>query len=412
MTVFLRHKYRYLGGPAVMLGKHYHIATGNWDHDHAEVLSQGLEEMWDSGGNPVKNGHYSGGSFFRTYKYGQNVRTPSNGIVAGENLKGGPIYVGSLLCSGPEASVGAGEYPWWEVIPDLSNFDEDNYQSEAWDRLRPDKPSMDIPLAIYELKDVPGMLRQRFLRNGLSEIGNYYLALKFGWEPLLRDIINFTVNMFALKKAYDQLLRDEGKPIRRRVTLNSVDNRTSDEVGQGYGVFPIDFTTQMFAEVPFYKDYVLWGKKTWAVGQFQYFLPPGPRDWEWTARMKAKILGLYPSPATVYRAIPWTWLIDSYFVNIGTWINNVSGTSTADSLVCNYGYIMQHKFVHGVREGHCAFNKPGGGTNTAFAMTKRIYESKGRAVIGSFGPTVNDGNISNSQLAILGALGLSRVRTS
>ncbi|DAD52555.1 TPA_asm: maturation protein [ssRNA phage SRR6255733_5] len=406
MSQFARHELQ-TKWPAEQVGQIFDINTGQFLYNGYKVVKTGAEEMWDSGGNPIRNGHYVGGGTFRMLRTVTD-RTGSSTISCRRyNAPDRPYYTGKFFATDPGIGIEGRYNDYASLVNDALTFNEDSLRNQAWDRLRPDKPQMDLALAIFELREIPEMLRQRFLHRGLNGIGDYYLALKFGWEPLLRDVRNFVLTMFDAKKRLTQLQRDQGRPVRRRVNMSHTEGKSDIVKGQSYGAWDMPLVTQAYAGPPHFEDWVEWGSSTWASGQFVFYLPEFKDSWQWKAKMYSRIMGLTPSPATVYKAIPWSWLVD-WFSDLGTYIENNAGTSVVDSLVANYAYAMQHKYIRTCKTttGNIFV---GDSFTSASATTKRIYESKGRTVLGVFGPSVSQGSLSDRQVAILGALGLSRL---
>ncbi len=280
--------------------------------------------------------------------------------------------------------------------------------AKAYNRMRPDAPSMQGLVAIYELKDLPGMLHERFLDKGIAGIGNYYLALKFGWEALLSDVRNFVLTHMSAQKRLKQLLRDEGKPVRRKIKLSSqkdiiFENLIGHPVAGTQPILPTGYYGQTDTKSTRYVYTDLW-----AAAQFRYWLPGGPRDVNWTRRMLASIYGLNPTPAAVYKAIPWTWLVD-WFTSLGDVISNLTDT-LADRCAADYYYLMERSGVYSQLEVTNTFydyytGKPKQVNGTGICDTYGEFRVKGDP----YGLNTAPGSLSPVQLAILGALGLSRI---
>jgi hypothetical protein len=274
--------------------------------------------------------------------------------------------------------------------------------------MKPDKPSMSGLNAIYELKDVPGMLRQRFHAQNLHEIGDYYLALQFGWKPLLSDICSFVLTHMNAQKRLEQLIRDEGRPVQREINLEDSFYQNSRNSGSGMYLYPllVGYFYQDSGKFT-YTDgtYV----KRWAKARFRYWLPEGPRNVAWTNSMKDKIFGFKPTPQVVYRAIPWTWLID-WFSNVGDMISNLE-TSLVDRLAADYFYVMET--IENRSELTASATVFQEGTLNPFSVSATGTAHRGwktRLPGDPFGWGTSQSSLSGVQLSILGALGLSRLR--
>jgi hypothetical protein len=342
-----------------------------------------------------------GGDFGLTYNRVENgaagIGTIQGGTVFGEYRYDGSIYIQT-----PNE---------WVTSAATSADNASGQGATAYSKMKPDKPSMNGLNAIYELKDLPGMLKQRFHAKNLHEIGDYYLAEKFGWGALLSDVCNFVITQRKAQDRLKQLLRDEGRPVKRKITLNdSTAINWEDHGTDTYGTFVgPHFVSYFYAKPGIWRNTLSRVDKTWASARFRYWLPGGPRDIAWTNDMLGKIFGLKPTPATVYRAIPWTWLAE-WFTNVGDMIDNLE-TSLVDRLAADYFYCMRK--VEDVYEF----------THTPFFFRVNTLEHVSVTVSGRrtrgvktrlrgdpFGWGTNPNALNGTQLSILGALGLSRLR--
>jgi hypothetical protein len=302
---------------------------------------------------------------------------------------------------GLQVAVTAGGY--WN-----QTFLPDSYAATAYNKMKPTKPSFSYLNSVYELKDLPGMLRQRLHKNGLKNIGSYYLALKFGWQQLFQDIARMCTLQQRVQKRLAWLIAHNGQPVKRHV--NMVDTRTDYgmSAGSSYGAFQPVLPTQFYHSTPTYRNIEWSTDKVWAKGTFRFWLPDGPRDINWTRKMLSALDGSsFPSPSQIYNAIPWTWLID-WFGNLGDVIDNIDA-GVAKGLAADHWYVMRE--VKYLRQ-FCAngeFNQRDGSilkvSGTSWATATEMYRSKGDP----FGFATSFNSLNGSQLAILGALGLSKI---
>jgi len=338
------------------------------------------------------------GGLFRLY-FWEDVRSL---VGAGELWRqsdyNGEHYVGSLVTQ--PASAG-----WsWSNSQDITG---DPFGISAYNRMKPTQPNFQGLNAVYELREVPGMLRQRLSHNDLKNIGSYYLALQFGWRPLLNDIRNFVRTQMNAQKRLKQLLRDNGKPVRRRVVLQELSESTSVTM-TGYNAFDPVFVTQMYRAPADIKETTTNIRRVWASARFRYWLPPGPQDVNWQRKMTAAIFGFQPSPAVVWNALPWTWLSD-WFLDIGGILENMDA-GVADRLAADYYYIMMENKSVGVRDVVGHYYHQGGSPHDITGTSSYTVGNKGRVPGDPFGWNTSENNLSGMQLSILGALGLSRLR--
>lgn len=305
-------------------------------------------------------------------------------------------YKGSVVCWANPVSLATYQSP-------------DAWGPDAYAKMKPTKPSMEGWNALYELKDLPMMLKQRFLQNGLSSIGDYYLALKFGWEPLLRDVRNMVQTQQTMQKRLKQLLRDNGKPVRMRRELAHSTTEPLVSSGTSYGNI-----SPGFGSTGFYRKQGLWTSteyttnRVWASARMRYWLPGGPRDIAWKRSMMFRLYGLRPSPRAVYNMIPWSWLVD-WFTNAGSCLENMDA-GVADRLAYDYCYVMREWQSVRLMTGAAHLYHKGGSPYDIELSSTSVATSRGRGYGDPFGWASKESDLSSTQWAILGALGLSRLR--
>ncbi len=362
------------------------LATTLWTHKTLDVTSGHY-------GFPQFNFPDVGGPF-RLYGF-ESSCTP---VYAGELWRGGAIdqrYVGSL------APLLPGNSPS-DIVDGAARA------AEAYSRMKPTAPSFNALNSIFELKDLPGMLQQRFLAKGLHEIGDYHLALNFGWKPLFQDIANLVTLQRTAQARLKQLLRDNGKPVRRRITLSSTNEINWTGTGNYYGAFNPVFVTQYYAREPRLTQTERYKDRWWATARFRYWLPGGPRDVKWSRRQLRRIYGLRLAPSVVYRAIPWSWLVD-WFTNTGTVLQNMEA-GVADRLAADNFYMMRERTFERTNQAQAEFFRKSGEVVSFTGSSSSIGSCKSRIKGDPFGINTNQNQLSGMQLPILGALGLSRVR--
>jgi len=326
-----------------------------------------------------------------------------------------PVYVGRINRPGAPLKE---TYEGWMTPPTIGGAlgfvggklaDPTSWGATAYRRMRPDLPSFNGLNALYELKDVPEMLRQRF-KPILQDVGNAFLSWKFGWDALRSDCQNLVKTQMSAQKRLAQLIRDNGRPVRRRIMLEDTvlahpyDNVKTYPVA---GMVPV-LESQFYGGAEAIHNLFDY-RRTWASAQFRYWLPEGPRDIVWTRRMLANIFGLNLTPDMVYKAIPWSWLVD-WFTNAGDVISNMSG-GMAGRLAADRYYLMQERGAQYTLQSTQTFFRDDG-HDTKFTVTGTNFANwyhKVRMRGDPFGLNTSPNQLSGMQLAILGALGLSRL---
>lgn len=394
------------------IGDWYQWETEGSPYSHPEyrVVTGSLETTRDEthGKDWRKRGGDSGGPFNArktiVTRWGESSSTiyRVNGI--GNNR--GKYYSGILT---------AKEEPDPPALDALSIANDAG--ATLWNQARPGKPIFNTLNAAYELREVPNMLKTRykdlFKQKGLIRgSSNVYLEYMFGWAPLLQDTRDFVISHFALKKALDQLLRDEGRPIRRKAGFPPKFIDHGDYHGDQYDAFEQHLVTQAYHSVPHLR--VNWSEEesVWLSARFRYSLPPGPKDWLWTARIIAKLYGLNPNPHVIYKAIPWSWLVD-WFSNVGDVIANASG-GVEDKLSADYAYVMCRKayWRRSWASGEFYTANDLDSWRTIKARTEKYTSHKVRVPATPFGFAIKHNELSLTQNSILWALGLSKAKGS
>jgi hypothetical protein len=278
--------------------------------------------------------------------------------------------------------------------------------------MKPTKPNMSVANSIYELKDIPAMLRQRFHFNNLHELGDYHLALQFGWLSLLKDTMDFVETQRKAQERLLWLLRHNGKPVRRRVELVSNDSDPVVTSGSAYGALTPTLATQFYNGQPTWEQKIWTHDRIWASARFRYWLPRGPRNIAWTRKMLNRIYGFRVTPLSVYKAMPWTWLAD-WFFNVGQIVSNLE-PGVANRLAADYFYVMREQSTvktYDVKAKLYAYLNSGSNLETipVDISSKSYMHTQTRLRGDPFGFGTNQNDLTVSQLAILGALGISKL---
>lgn len=190
---------------------------------------------------------------------------------------------------------------------------------------RPDATYADYAVSIGELREVADLVRIKG-KTLTAAIGSAYLAVEFGWKPLLGDLkklLEFSVN---IRKRLNFLKANEGRPISRKRRLFNY-TETVPSTGQ----FTVGLTNPSWGVAPLAGTYDIPGTLT-AVGYYhsklRYALPDVD-DLGWDDKAYRHLLGLTLDPSLAWELAPWSWLID-WFSNIGDFIENRWANRLAD----------------------------------------------------------------------------------
>jgi hypothetical protein len=298
---------------------------------------------------------------------------------------------------------------------------------KGWKRTRPKLEHASGFVFGRELRDLPRMLRTT--ASGFNDIyrsmggsptsrilspekvADHFLNHQFGWAPFIKDLDKFHKAIVNSSALIDKITAYNGQWVRRKVTLR--DETIITNLGGGNGdtyVTPNGylFGGGYYTSTPkwFFEDEL--HIKVSAVGKFRYYRPEFDRslkNYHSSAESAARhltILGFRASPANIYRSTPWTWAID-WFTNVGDYVDHVNDI-LVDSIACEYFFVMQHQTKRRVFRQILPFK-----SGTVSLEFSQVIESKQRENEQSpFGFSLSASDLTPRQIAIIGALGLSR----
>lgn len=338
--------------------------------------------------------------------------------------------------------------------PDLPKYNDElmvlqHHFPAAYKKARPGSPVASAGQFLIELRDlpkVPGLLMATYkvpfrdvpakLLDTLSEfraLGKDYLNGVFGWKPFVSDVRKMYNLQASIDKRMAQIVRENGKAIRKRVTVSS-----ENAVTQSRQLYPTAYVnvygagpTSFYATEPQSTEYTVTRttkEKIWFVGSFRYWIPDTSSS-QWTRRARLALFGALPTPELLYEVVPWSWLVD-WFSNVGDVVANVS-PNAVDNLQMDYSFIMRHviqetewkavvfhpsyydRFIFNNDPGHPWSNlSQWPAVHTSYSTTQRL-ETKSRMLGGNpYGLSVRLPSLSLGQMAILAALGSTRGKGS
>jgi hypothetical protein len=363
------------------------------------------------------------GSYITNFKYNTSVgfgKLKYSGAVAGAPLSitGGIDNMSMAI-------------PWLtgdaNTIPSTALLD-----SGVWDRTKPKIEQGGLFVAIAEIRDVPHMLQEtargfheiwkamggRGVRGIMTpkNVAKHFLNHNFGWVPFIKDVGDLIDNVKNAQDKISRLKRDNGNWVRRRAILvNQTDTTVTRSSGinvhfQGSNdLFAIDGTGHYVD--PYYEFHRTTHTFANSVGSFRYYLPEfdeGREDQRGLLgdmKRRLAIHGARINPSNVYKAIPWTWLID-WVSDIGKSIQAVQD-QTMDNMAARYLYLIHHQIKTIELRQHLPFNSASGGDKVL--SYSQIIDCKQRKEADSpFGFGLTWQNLNAKQLALLAAIGITR----
>lgn len=400
------------------------LVLGSQEYAHLYVARESLTSVGHKRpfreGGPFQMTRYS---MSRTYVDKQvDVKAPTSYSGALKEVKFSGVTIDKPTGSIPLVYTDADLKAKYTSMVSFPTIDLNTYGPRAIEMLSPLRPTANLGQFLGELREgLPGIPLAAFRKaQFFKSLGSEYLRTEFGWKPFIKDLQDMYKTWESLNSRMAQIIRDNGKPVRRKVTLkHEVITQPSTETVTPCRLYPNMVYEGVYGNEQALLDQVKTVRTEqtkefiWAVGRTRYYIPDVTDD-QWTTRAKLALFGLNPTPSLIYELMPWSWLID-WFSNAGSVISNWSSNGIAD-LVIDYAYIMR-SFKK--ETTYSTFTYPtyaspwGGGTqigrfNPVTLVTKETEERKERIAASPFGFGLQIGSLSARQFAILTALGLSR----
>lgn len=296
----------------------------------------------------------------------------------------------------------------------------------------PSRNELQLPVFMWELKDIPGMIRhagqligqvgptkldrkdwskfQEWWRKGIPygetdtwrphlDLASSILAYNFGWAPLVSDLhkmITFADSVEKRKKELNRLYSGEG--LKRRVTLEDYSGRewTANVYVSSSGT---NLTTSARAQASL---------KRWAVLKWKPQGNPLEQFPRTDQDVRNLILGLNASSVAghIWEALPWSWLID-YFAKVGSLINASNNAVGAQLNRCSIMTTSSRRLVvDGFTRAY-----PAGTTITMSTCTREVVIKKRYPnAFPSAQDAFNFPIFTGKQLSILSSLAVMRMR--
>jgi len=256
-------------------------------------------------------------------------------------------------------------------------------------RTNPSRPVVDLPVAIYELREIPDLLKKEgdklFSARGLAT-GN--LVNQFALKPLISDLTNLLNFSDEVEKRQRELERLHAGGLKRKRELWSGSNSAG----------PIDIIAQSGDKLTIH---MINHKVTQCkISGFVKWFPQDPgfmKSSELRAQARRAVLGLTIDKSTAWNAIPWSWLVD-WCSNVGDILianRNIVGATHGQVQIMTQTTTTCDSTLTGISG---AKYSPGGYTET----TKR------RRSIVHVPVDVQLPVLSFRQLSILGSIGVTR----
>lgn len=246
-----------------------------------------------------------------------------------------------------------------------SPFNPDYYMTKALSNMNPKKPDLDLPLFLFELKDLPRMLMDigKFAANAGERVGTWgevlygvygdklhladipgtFLSYRFGWAPLLADL----ANLLQLGKLIDRRVQylknlESGHHLRRKL----FSGRTAQDTNRGPAYVIKTLTGQKVYTADVYEEQYM---DVWytANAKLRTQLPEAPS--ELRSMSKEYVLGLTYRNRFWWDILPFSWLSD-YLNNFGDVIESRQSLAELEitrlNIMHQIRYFRSHKNVY------------------------------------------------------------------
>lgn len=219
--------------------------------------------------------------------------------------------------------------------------------AEAGARTNPNVPSVNIPAFLGEARELPGLLRSlpellhfrgrglighvpswmrdpisdKPFRDLLGSMGDANLAWRFGWRPLLADLLGLADFASAVSQRMgwlNQLLN--GRPIKRRHRLPNGESLTDRGLKTTHSEGCI---VRHRMKTRYRRKH--WITVRWGLRDTGYVLPKDINDKLWLAYRLAFGISSYGAFAAAWELLPWSWFVD-WFFGVGNFIAAHSNT--------------------------------------------------------------------------------------
>lgn len=200
---------------------------------------------------------------------------------------------------------------------------------EVLARSNPSRPYVSIPNFLYELKDLPGMIKGigdlRIQRKNFKKVGfqgihpkvaaNHYLSYVMGWSPLINDLLKlleFQAEVDKKLRTLERLFNNGG--LHRKVKS---ENWKSTQTASSSRTIESSLGALITVREDKFSTIERWGTVRW--------IPTVLPDNRFSSKKLAKLardltFGMNGiSNKQVWDALPWSWLI-SWFSNVDTFL--------------------------------------------------------------------------------------------
>lgn len=291
-----------------------------------------------------------------------------------------------------------------ENLPESHMSYTESLGPSAYNRFKPNKPSVSLSVSIAELRDLPAMLHYKSYQH--LNAGKHFLSAQFGWIPFVKDIISMYETYRDIDKVITRITRNNGKWMKRSGTFEDVNHQITYDgppTGGNWGFFPGPRTDMIDMYRSGYTGVETHAIRSWFTGKFKHYvegIDSRLLEPQFKRNFIRKLYGFSLTPSDLYQAMPWSWLID-YFSNLGDVIDNINA-GVVDT-VAKDAWVMSSRITRVTQTSYAAVY----GYPEISGVATLEHVSKARNVCNPFGLSLSSSELSGRQLAVLAALGIS-----
>nr|UJQ85993.1 MAG: hypothetical protein 1 [Leviviridae sp.] len=339
------------------------------------------------------------------------------GNVTGTYLYSGPIYpsYGSLEHSRRATEIYDGKFRNSGLWTSDNALSRGNLQAEGLKFMvaaSPTSPAYSMANSLGELiseRALFGLPLRAFERDGEGALPGEYLNLQFGILPVVSDVREYLLASERSEAILSQLVRDNGRVIRRRREKPVSVSTTTEEYVSSHVNGKLIAPPSTVLDSGLYQNGKLHvAKKTsrqlWFTGAYEYFLPPESEGFLRALVERNAVYGYLPSPELIWELTPFSWLSD-WALNTSDLVSGAFGVGPDGSVLIR-GYVMCKTVTKTEMTwiGRLAVNGSWRLTIMSWVVEETILQ---RERARSYGVDWKLDGLTAKQLSILTALGLS-----
>lgn len=249
---------------------------------------------------------------------------------------------------------------------------------------------------------IPGkaVFQDRFSAGGFAD---EFLNWEFAIKPFLKDIRQTQAAIIKHKQIIDQLSRDSGRLVRRRIEFPETRTVVETDLGNAYPQ-PINTSGYPWSTAFVPKTLTTTTTKKFVFsGGFTYYFPkevPGGLNLKRNAIIAHKLYGV--DLQAVWALTPWSWALD--------WVTNAKESINTLSSLAQFGQVLRFGYIQCETTSERTYTLK---TSTVPSIGYDLVQTFGsrrkiRLKATPFGFGLDPGSFSGEQWAIIAALGISR----